>query len=158
VRTLATKGSIFRKAALRSGFLVAATTLWLACVAGDAPAIELSNPIDAGFTTALKEISNERATNSANEFGCTQFFATFRSLNQIGPIVDYFRAHGISAIVADQNREHFVYFEFPYATLREWGYRGFRRGDRLVLVFTTAGAGSDTITSFSARLLGSDVP
>jgi hypothetical protein len=34
------------------------------------------------------------------------------------------------------------------------GYRRFRRGDRLVLVFTTNPAASTEITSFSAQFFG----
>ena len=114
--------------------------------------------MESAFTTALKKINDERSTNRANEFGVTQYFSDFYRFKQIGPYVAFFRDRGISEVAVDQNQEHFVYFTLSYKQLRAWGYRQFLSDDRLVLVFTTASANSNDITSFMARLFGRDYP
>jgi hypothetical protein len=113
--------------------------------------------VSVAFANALQKISDGRSKNSANEFGCTQYFSEFYQSKKIEPYVAFFQSRDIAPIIVDQNQEHFVSFELTGEKLAIWGYRGFRRRDRLVLVFTTASASSADITSFSARLFGADL-
>jgi len=113
---------------------------------------------DEVFDGAIDAINSERAKNSANEFTCTQFFSDFYRVKKTEPYVVFFKRRGVQAIRTDANQQHYVYFEIPAKQLRSWGYSNFYRGDRLVLVFTTASSTSDDITSFSARLFGRTYP
>lgn len=114
--------------------------------------------LDQAFDGAIKAINEERGKNRANEFGCTQFFSDFYLAKKIEPYVVFLKGRGVQAIISDVNQQHFVTFAIPSTQLRTWGYSNFYRGDKLVLVFTTASSKSDDITSFSARLFGRDYP
>jgi hypothetical protein len=135
-----------------------ATSLLLAIVLTSSAKPAVSDGIGQAFDDAIKAINEERGKNRANEFGCTQLFSDFYRAKKIEPYVVFLKGRGAQAIISDVNQQHFVTFEIPSTQLRTWGYPNFYRGDRLVLVFTTASAGSDDITSFSARLFGRTYP
>lgn len=110
------------------------------------------------FLLALKKVSDERKGNSANGFSITHFFLEFRRSDDVSDYVAFFKSIDIPAIVVDANGQHFVYFELPSQQLKKRGFLDFRPDDRLVIVFTTASAFSNEITSFSAQLFGKTLP
>jgi hypothetical protein len=138
-----------------SAFVIATSMLLGTLLTGNANS-EVS--LAQAFDGAIKAISEERATNRANEFGCTRFFSDFDRLKKTEPYVAFLKSRGVQAITTDANQQRYVSFEIPAKQLRTWGYRNFYRDDRLVLVFTTTSSKSDDITSFSARLFGRDFP
>jgi len=107
--------------------------------------------LDQVFARSLASVNEERRTNRASEFGCTERFSDFRRYQTIEPYVEFFRRIGLQPIQVDQNRQHFVYVELTQKELSSRGYLNFRGGDRLVLVFTTNSAASTEITSFTAN-------
>jgi hypothetical protein len=114
--------------------------------------------LDDAFTRAVTGIDEERRTNRASQFGCTERFSDFRQHQKIEPYVEFFQRTGLRPIRVNQNQKHFITFEFTRDELSSRGYHNFRRGDRLVLVFTTSSAESSEITSFSATVFGPRYP
>jgi len=106
----------------------------------------------------LQLIDTERKWNNANQFTCTHRFPAFAKMERVSALVAYLQSRGVPVKMVDQNREHFVWFEIKYDELRSWGYRGFRSGDVLRIVFTTESVNSDKITSFNAQLFGRTMP
>jgi len=132
----------------------------LAALADDKPNYSLltNREIDEAFAAGLQMIDSERKWNSANQFTATFRFPAFAKMERVSALVVYLQSRGVAKKAVDQNREHYVWFEINYDQLRSWGYRGFRSGDVLRIVFTTESANSDKIMSFSAQLFGPTMP
>jgi len=139
--------------------LCAAVFLVALSGSGTLAQVELKGPLDEkAFSLALKKVDEERKGNSANGFSITHFFSEFRRSDDVNDYVAFFKSIDIPAIVVDMNRQHFVYFELHNQRLKKRGFLNFRPDDRLVIVFTTASAFSNEITSFSAQLFGKTLP
>ena len=113
--------------------------------------------LDEAFARGLASANEEKRTNHAAEFGCTELFSDFGRHKTIEPYIQFFQRNGLQPIQVDQNQRHFAYVELSQQELSSRGYRNFRQGDRLVLVFETNSAASAEITSFSARLFAKTV-
>jgi hypothetical protein len=114
--------------------------------------------LEDAFAAALRKLEAERKTNRAYDLPCTHFFSEFQRYGQIEPYIAFFRKNGIPSIAEEANQKHFVSFELTSEQLSSQGYKDFRPGDRLVIVFTVASAASGEITSFRAILFGRDMP
>jgi hypothetical protein len=125
-------------------------------LSGAAPMPDAEDPnavLQKAFTSALKQTEALRKRDRSTNLDCTRFFDEFKRYSETEPYIEFFRSIGISVIAIDQNQRHYVYFELNHTRLRAMGLGGFSRGDRLVIVFTTATASSSQVTSFKVSLL-----
>lgn len=115
--------------------------------------------MDQVFKAALEKLSAARSLNRATIFSCTEYFSDFFDQSKdTRPFVQYFQERNVLAVETVANRTQYVYFSLPQTQLRAWGYRGFRRGDRLVISFTTSAPGANDITSAKANIFGWEPP
>lgn len=90
--------------------------------------------LEDAFAAAVRKLDEDRKTNHANNFECTQFFSEFYRFRQIEPYIAFFQKIGIPAIIEDANRKHYFAFELTREQLSYRGYNDFLRDDRLVIV------------------------
>jgi hypothetical protein len=115
---------------------------------------EDSNSIlQKAFTSAMKQTEDLRKRDRSTYLDCTRFFVEFNRYQETEPYIKFFNSIGVPTFLDDRNQRHYVYFEFKHTQLRSMGLSGFLRGDRVVIVFTTANASSSQVTSFKVSLL-----
>lgn len=114
----------------------------------DADSVLISN-----LKQALKATEQLRQHDRSTVVDCTKLFESFKSYQQTGPYVSFFKKMEVPAIADDRNNRHYIGFQLNHLQLRSMGFDKFFPDDRLVIVFTTASAVSDEITSFEVTLL-----
>jgi hypothetical protein len=125
-------------------------------LSGAAPMSDVENPnssLQKAFTSALMQTEALRKRDRSTSLDCTRFFDEFKRYKEIEPYIKFFNSIGITVILDDRNQRHYVAFELNHTLLQGMGFSGFWRGDRLVIVFTTANASSSEVTSFKVTLL-----
>jgi hypothetical protein len=118
-----------------------------------ADAAKTIKPLEKAFSAGLARTDSERRSNNAAAMDCTRFFEAFGRFRNLEDYKAFFASKGIDAVSVMQNHQHFFYVTLSQKYLFLSGYRSFRMGDELRLVFTTASPQSTAITSFTAKLL-----
>jgi hypothetical protein len=127
---------------------------WRLTGAAPMPASEDSNAVlQKALADGLKQTEDLRKRDRSTYLDCTVFFGEFRRYEETEPYVKFFNSIGVPVILDDRNQRHYVAFELTRPALRAMGFGGFSRGDRVVVVFTTASASSTEVTSFKVTLL-----